>query len=219
MIKLKDLLSEFIFGLGASGGSGIPVSKAQAKKRAADKAKKNTDTKDKADKNTLWKDAKIKNPATGNEISIKSALSYPKDSEVYIQAIKLGKEKYNVPNSSGEYNRYFDKDGKKREKAFENTIKLKDLLGEAYNPAEAFNKKVSKMTDRNEHSAAAVELAIYMDDKDAVRKLQQIKKDHDKRGSLSSEDSKERSSLVDKLLKKAKKELSEKDYKLINSSF
>jgi hypothetical protein len=29
-------------------------------------------------------------------------------------------------------------------------IKLKDLL-EAYNPAEAFNKKVSKMTDRNEH--------------------------------------------------------------------
>ena len=217
MIKLKDLLSEFIFGLGATGGSG-PVSKAQAEKRAADKTKKNTDTKDKADKNTTWKDAKIKNPATGNEISIKSALGYPKDSEVYIQAIKIGKEKYNVPNSSGEYNRYFDKDGKKREKAFENTIKLKDLL-EAYNPAEAFNKKVSKMTDRNEHSAAAVELAIYMDDRDAVRKLQQIKKDHDKRGSLSTEDSKERSSLVDKLLKKAKKELSEKDYKLINSSF
>ena len=287
MIKLKDLLSEFIFGLGATGGSG-PVSKAQAEKRAADKTKKNTDTKDKADKNTTWKDAKIKNPATGNEISIKSALGYPKDSEVYIQAIKIGKEKYNVPNSSGEYNRYFDKDGKKREKAFENTIKLKDLLkeeapiykdwdefvkpdyilvtlkngkklkidkfnykgsssvyqailkafnnnnhkitnkvvsgmldrlGESYNPAEAFNKKVSKMTDRNEHSTAAVELAIYMDDRDAVRKLQQIKKDHDKRGSLSTEDSKERSSLVDKLLKKAKKELSEKDYKLINSSF
>ena len=101
MIKLKDLLSEFIFGLGATGGSG-PVSKAQAEKRAADKTKKNTDTKDKADKNTTWKDAKIKNPATGNEISIKSALGYPKDSEVYIQAIKIGKEKYNVPNSSGD---------------------------------------------------------------------------------------------------------------------
>jgi hypothetical protein len=98
-------------------------------------------------------------------------------------------------------------------------IKLKDLLGEVYNPAEAFNKKVSKMTDRNEHSAAAVELAIYMDDKDAVRKLQQIKKDHDKRGSLTTADQKERDGLVDKLLKKAKKELSEKDYKLINSSF
>lgn len=101
----------------------------------------------------------------------------------------------------------------------ENTIKLKDLLGEAYNPAESFNKKVSKMTDRNEHSAAAVELAIYMDDRDAVRKLQQIKRDHDKRGSLTTSDQKERDGLVDKLLKKAKKELSDKDYKLINSSF
>ena len=98
-------------------------------------------------------------------------------------------------------------------------IKLKDLLGEAYNPAEAFNKKVSKMTDNNEHSQAAVELAIYMDDRDAVRKLTQIKKDHDKRGSLTTPDQKERDSLVDKLLKKAKKELSDKDYKLINSSF
>ena len=98
-------------------------------------------------------------------------------------------------------------------------IKLKDLLGEAYNPAEAFNKKVSKMTDRNEHSAAAVELAIYMDDRDAVRKLQQIKKYHDNRGYLQPGEAKERGELVDKLLKKAKKELSEKDYKLINSSF
>ena len=98
-------------------------------------------------------------------------------------------------------------------------IKLKDLLGEAYNPAEAFNKKVSKLTDRNEHSQAAVELAIYLDDKDAVKKLQQIKKNHDKIGSLTTSDRNERDSLVDKLLKKAKKELSDKDYKLINSSF
>ena len=97
-------------------------------------------------------------------------------------------------------------------------IKLRDLL-EAYNPAEAFNKKVSKMTDRNEHSEAAVELAIYMDDKNAVHRLQQIKKDHDKNGSITPADQKERDGLVDKLLKKAKKELSDKDYKLINSSF
>ena len=98
-------------------------------------------------------------------------------------------------------------------------IKLKDLLGEAYNPAEAFNKKVSKLTDRNEHSQAAVELAIYMDDKDAVSKLQKIKREHDKVGSITTADQRERDNLVDKLLKKAKKELSEKDYKLINSSF
>lgn len=97
-------------------------------------------------------------------------------------------------------------------------IKLKDLL-EAYNPAEAFHKKVSKMTDNNEHSAAAVELAIYMDDRDAVRKLQQIKRDHDKRGSITDKDAKERNALTTKLLQRAKKELSDKDYKLINSSF
>ena len=101
----------------------------------------------------------------------------------------------------------------------ENTIKLRDLLGEAYNPAEAFNKKVSKMTDRNQHSEAAVELAIYLDDRDAVSKLNQIKKDHLKNGSITPADQKKRDEMVSKLLKKAKKELSEKDYKLINSSF
>ena len=99
-------------------------------------------------------------------------------------------------------------------------IKLKDLLSEAYNPAEAFNKKVSKMTDRNEHSAAAVELAIYMDDRDALTKLNQIKKRQDIKGSIASnKDANERNSIFNKLLRKAKKELSEKDYKLINSSF
>ena len=99
-------------------------------------------------------------------------------------------------------------------------IKLKDLLGEAYNPAEAFNKKVSKMTDRNEHSEAAVELAIYMDDRDALTKLNQIKKRQDIKGSIASnKDANERNSIFNKLLRKAKKELSDKDYKLINSSF
>ena len=97
-------------------------------------------------------------------------------------------------------------------------IKLKDLL-EAYDPAEAFHKKVSKMTDNNQHSEAAVELAFYLDDRDAATKLNQIKKDHLKNGSISKEDQKKRDDMVDKLLKKAKKELSEKDYKLINSSF
>jgi uncharacterized membrane protein YkoI len=97
-------------------------------------------------------------------------------------------------------------------------IKLRDLL-EAYNPAEAFNKKVSRMTHHNEHSAAAVELAIYMDDKDAVHKLQQIKKQHDKDGSISPEAAKKRDKMVDDLLKKAKKELTNKDYQLVSDSF
>ena len=99
-------------------------------------------------------------------------------------------------------------------------IKLKDLLGEAYNPAEAFNKKVSKMTDNNDHTGATIELAIYMDDRDALSKLKQIKKRQDIKGSIASnKDANERNSIFNKLLRKAKKELSEKDYKLINSSF
>ena len=96
-----------------------------------------------------------------------------------------------------------------------NLIPLKEM----YNPADAFNKKVSRMTDNNDHSSAAVELAIYMDDKEAVQKLQQIKKLRDNRGYLRPSEAKERGKMVDKLLQRAKKELSEKDYKLINSSF
>ncbi len=100
-------------------------------------------------------------------------------------------------------------------------MKLVDLipLKEMYNPADAFNKKVSRMTDNNDHSSAAVELAIYMDDKDAVRKLQQIKRQHDKDGSISAEDAKKRDKMVDDLLKQAKKTLTNKDYTLVSNSF
>ncbi len=92
-------------------------------------------------------------------------------------------------------------------------------LKEYYNPAEAFNKKVSRMTDNNDHSSAAVELAIYLDDRDAVSKLQKIKRQHDKDGSISPEDAKKRDKMVDDLLKKAKKDLTNKDYTLISNSF
>jgi outer membrane protein assembly factor BamE (lipoprotein component of BamABCDE complex) len=100
-------------------------------------------------------------------------------------------------------------------------MRLVDLipLKEMYNPADAFNKKVSRMTDNNDHSSAAVELAIYMDDKDAVHKLQQIKKQHDKDGSISPEAAKKRDKMVDDLLKKAKETLTNKDYTLVSNSF
>jgi polyhydroxyalkanoate synthesis regulator phasin len=75
------------------------------------------------------------------------------------------------------------------------------------------------MTDNNDHSSAAVELAIYLDDRDAVSKLQKIKKQHDKDGSISQEDAKKRDKMVDDLLKKAKKDLTNKDYTLISNSF
>ena len=100
-------------------------------------------------------------------------------------------------------------------------MRLVDLipLKEMYNPADAFNKKVSRMTDNNDHSSAAVELAIYMDDKDAVHKIQQIKKQHNKDGSISPEAAKKRDKMVDDLLNKAKKTLTNKDYTLVSNSF
>jgi outer membrane protein assembly factor BamE (lipoprotein component of BamABCDE complex) len=100
-------------------------------------------------------------------------------------------------------------------------MKLVDLipLKEMYNPAEAFNKKVSRMTNNNDHSSAAVELAIYLDDRDAVSKLQKIKRQHDKDGSISQEDAKKRDKMVDDLLKQAKKSLTNKDYTLVSDSF
>jgi outer membrane protein assembly factor BamE (lipoprotein component of BamABCDE complex) len=100
-------------------------------------------------------------------------------------------------------------------------MKLVNLipLKEMYNPAEAFNKKVSRMTNNNDHSSAAVELAIYLDDRSAVNKLQQIKKQHDKDGIISPEAAKKRDKMVDDLLKKAKKELTNKDYQLVSDSF
>ena len=100
-------------------------------------------------------------------------------------------------------------------------MRLVDLipLKEYYNPAEAFNKKVSRMTNDNDHSSAAVELALYMDDRDAVHKLQQIKRQHDKDGSISPEVAKKRDKMVDDLLKQAKKSLTNKDYTLVSDSF
>jgi hypothetical protein len=86
-------------------------------------------------------------------------------------------------------------------------------------PAQSFNTKVSKMTDDNDHSSAAVELAIYMDDKDAVSKLQKIKRQHDKDGSITPESAKKRDKMVDDLLKKAKETLTNKDYTLVSDSF
>ena len=88
-----------------------------------------------------------------------------------------------------------------------------------YDPATAFNQKVSKMTDNNDHSAAAVELAIYMDDKEAVQKLQQIKKLRDNRGYLRPSEAKERGEMVNNLLQRAQKELPKKDFDLVSSAF
>jgi hypothetical protein len=108
-------------------------------------------------------------------------------------------------------------DNKKSDTSLSSMIPNK--VTQQYNPAQAFNQKVSKMTDNNAHSAAAVELAIYMDDKEAVSKLQQIKKYHDNRGYLQPGEAKERGEIVNNLLQRAQKELPKKDFDLVSSAF
>jgi len=108
-------------------------------------------------------------------------------------------------------------DNKKSDTSLSSMIPNK--VNQQYNPAQAFNQKVSKMTDNNEHSAAAVELAIYMDDKEAVSKLQQIKKYHDNRGYLQPGEAKERGEIVNNLLQRAQKELPKKDFDLVSGAF
>ena len=108
-------------------------------------------------------------------------------------------------------------DNKKSDTSLSSMIPNK--VNQQYNPAQAFNQKVSKMTDNNEHSAAAVELAIYMDDKEAVSKLQQIKKYHDNRGYLRPDEAKERGEIVNNLLQRAQKELPKKDFDLVSGAF
>jgi hypothetical protein len=108
-------------------------------------------------------------------------------------------------------------DNKKSDTSLSSMIPNK--VNQQYNPAQAFNQKVSKMTDNNAHSAAAVELAIYMDDKEAVSKLQQIKKYHDNRGYLQPGEAKERGEIVNNLLQRAQKELPKKDFDLVSGAF
>ena len=108
-------------------------------------------------------------------------------------------------------------DNKKSDTSLSSMIPNK--VTKKYDPATAFNQKVSKMTDNNAHSAAAVELAIYMDDKEAVSKLQQIKKYHDNRGYLQPGEAKERGEIVNNLLQRAQKELPKKDFDLVSGAF
>jgi hypothetical protein len=83
----------------------------------------------------------------------------------------------------------------------------------------AFYKKTRKLTDDNNHSEAAIELAKFMDDKESLKTLDKIKKDRDKRGYLTDKDSKIRSGITTNLLQKAKQQYKGKDYDKITGAF
>lgn len=83
-MKLKNLLNEISMG----GAAGAIAARRNRKRRQAqyDFNKKHKQGKDD------WHSQKIKNPDTGKEIFVKTALSYPKTSPVYLAAIKLSKD-------------------------------------------------------------------------------------------------------------------------------
>ena len=177
----------------------------------------------------LLNEVLVKNKRTGNVYDVEkfnpAAHEKPKPADIKKVTANTGTKK---PSSAdlAKSKKISASLAKRDKEKYDNTTRMiaqaragKVGPAKTYNPAQAFNKKVSKMTDNNSHSAAAVELAIYMNDKEALTKLQQIKKYYDNRGYLRPSEAKERGELVDKLLQRAKKELSEKDYKLINSSF
>ena len=121
-IKLKSLLSEghWSGGFKGSGRTWHPSKEdiAKAKERAANRDK--------------WFKEKIKNPETGNEISIKTALTYPKDHPARIAAVKMGKEQFKVGGFG--YSDYFSRSGKPlpkkepKEQPKQDTEKQKGIL-------------------------------------------------------------------------------------------
>jgi hypothetical protein len=100
MLKLKNLLNEGYWsgGFKGSGRTWHPSKEDIAKEK---ERRANRD---------LWFKEKIKNPKTGNEVSITTALSYPSNHPAHIAAVKMGKEKFKV--SGFGYSNYFDRKGK-----------------------------------------------------------------------------------------------------------
>lgn len=95
-IKLKDLLEldEYYKPIIYTyGGTSDPK-----------KAKERRENRDK------WFKEKVKNPETGNMVSVKTALRYDKNHPARIAAVKMGKEKFKVGGFG--YSDHFTRSGK-----------------------------------------------------------------------------------------------------------
>jgi len=96
-IKLKELLDldEYYVPIYYGG-----------KKSKADIAK----AKERAENRDKWYKEKVKNPDTGNMVSVKTALRYDKNHPARIAAVKMGKEKFKVGGFG--YSDHFTRSGK-----------------------------------------------------------------------------------------------------------
>ena len=79
--------------------------------------------------------------------------------------------------------------------------------------------KIAKLTDRNDHTGSVMELATFLNDTKSVKKLQAIETIHTIEGSMPTEISKYRSSILKDLMDKFKSKYGQDAAKELNGAF
>lgn len=99
--------------------------------------------------------------------------------------------------------------------------KYKEFLAEAYKQQNIARvvRTLEHMTDINDHGGALLFLAKQLNSSRHVSIMEGIMKIHQAEGSMPSELIKYRTSVMNELLKLAKRNYSKEDYALINGAF
>ena len=79
--------------------------------------------------------------------------------------------------------------------------------------------KIAKLTDRNDHTGSVMELATFLNDNTSIKKLQAIETIHTIEGSMPTEISKYRSSVLKDLMDKFKSKYGSDAAKELNGAF
>jgi hypothetical protein len=79
--------------------------------------------------------------------------------------------------------------------------------------------KIAKLTDRNDHTGSVIELATFLNDTKSVKKLQAVETIHTIEGSMPTEISKYRSSVLQDLMDKFAKKYGSDAAKELNGAF
>lgn len=79
--------------------------------------------------------------------------------------------------------------------------------------------KIAKLTDRNDHTGSVIELATFLNDTKTVKLLQAIETIHTIEGSMPSEISKYRDSILKDLTNKFKSKYGQDAAKELNGAF
>ena len=80
-------------------------------------------------------------------------------------------------------------------------------------------EKIAKLTDRNDHTAAVIELATFLNDTKCIKKLQAVETIHTIEGSMPSEISKYRDTILKDLTDKFKSKYGQDAAKELNGAF